>query len=91
MVTAAPALVLLVPLTWGMQALARLGGFGDNALLQLAPFHTLFNAGGVALFWRWRTARCGSSGCARALSAMRRLNRPMPPPRSPSNCATWAT
>lgn len=49
--TALLALLLLVPLTWMMKALAGLAGFGDNALLQLALFHTLFNAGGVILFW----------------------------------------
>lgn len=49
--TALLALLLLTPLTWTMKTLAGLGGFDDNALLQLALFHTLFNAGGVALFW----------------------------------------
>ncbi|HRF84304.1 MAG: Na/Pi cotransporter family protein [Xanthomonadaceae bacterium] len=49
--TAVLALLLLTPLTWTMKTLAGWGGFGDNALLQLALFHTLFNAGGVALFW----------------------------------------
>ncbi len=53
-VTALLALLLLVPLTWTMRTLAGLAGFGDNALLQLALFHTLFNAGGVALFWPWQ-------------------------------------
>ena len=54
MVTALLALLLLVPLTWTMATLAGLAGFGDNALLQLALFHTLFNVGGVALFWPWQ-------------------------------------
>ena len=49
--TASLALLLLVPLTWTMEAISRLAGFGDNALLQLALFHTLFNLGGVLLFW----------------------------------------
>ncbi|WP_372017102.1 Na/Pi symporter [Pseudoxanthomonas sp. 10H] len=49
--TALVALVLLVPLTWLMKTLAGLAGFGDNALLQLALFHTMFNGGGVLLFW----------------------------------------
>lgn len=53
-VTALAALFLLVPLTWLMKTLAGLAGFGDNALLQLALFHTLFNAGGVLLFWPWQ-------------------------------------
>src|SRR5690606_36524696 len=54
MVTAAVTLLLLVPLTWLVKALAAAGGFGGNPLLQLALFHTLFNAGGVALFWPWQ-------------------------------------
>ncbi len=53
-VTALLAFALLAPLTWLVAALAGLAGFGDNPLLQLALFHTLFNAGGVALFWPWQ-------------------------------------
>lgn len=53
-VTAVLAFALLAPLGWLVAALAGLLGFGDNALLQLALFHTLFNAGGVALFWPWQ-------------------------------------
>jgi len=49
--TATAALCLLLPLTWLVRLLAQTLGFADNALLQLALFHTLFNAGGVALFW----------------------------------------
>src|SRR5690606_28819220 len=52
-VTATAALVLLVPLTWLVRTVAGIAGFGGNPLLQLALFHTLFNAGGVALFWPW--------------------------------------
>lgn len=52
--TAAVALLLLVPLTWLVRMAAGAAGFGDNPLLQLALFHTLFNAGGVALFWPWQ-------------------------------------
>ncbi len=48
------ALVLLVPLTWMVRAMAGVLGFGDNNLLQLALFHTLFNATGVVLFWPWQ-------------------------------------
>lgn len=48
------ALVLLVPLTWMVGVLAQAAGFGANPLLQLALFHTLFNATGVALFWPWQ-------------------------------------
>ena len=53
-VTAVLAFVLLLPLTWLVVGTAGVLGFGDNALLQLALFHTLFNAGGVALFWPWQ-------------------------------------
>lgn len=53
-VTAILTLSLLPFLTWLVQALAQLLGFGDNALLRLALFHTLFNASGVALFWPWQ-------------------------------------
>ena len=49
--TALLALLLLAPLTWTTKTLTGLAGAGDNTLLQLALFHTLFNAGGVALFW----------------------------------------
>ena len=52
--TAAVALLLLVPLTWLVRMAAGAAGFGDSPLLQLALFHTLFNAGGVALFWPWQ-------------------------------------
>lgn len=52
--TAVAALCLLVPLAWLVRTVAGLAGFGGNALLQLALFHTLFNAGGVALFWPWQ-------------------------------------
>ena len=53
-VTALAALLLLAPLTWLVETLAGFAGFGDNPMLQLALFHTLFNAGGVALFWPWQ-------------------------------------
>ncbi|MCR6686161.1 Na/Pi symporter [Pseudoxanthomonas sp.] len=53
-VTAVVALALLPALTWLTRTLAGLAGFGDNPLLQLALFHTLFNAGGVLLFWPWQ-------------------------------------
>lgn len=53
-VTAVLALALLAPLTWLVHALADAAGFGGNALLQLALFHTLFNACGVSLFWPWQ-------------------------------------
>ena len=52
--TASLALALLVPLTWMVVSVAGLAGFGGNTLLQLALFHTLFNATGVALFWPWQ-------------------------------------
>jgi phosphate:Na+ symporter len=52
--TGALALVLLVPLAALVQALTAPLGLGDNALIQLALFHSLFNAMGVALFWPWQ-------------------------------------
>ena len=53
-VTAGLALALLVPLTWLVVAASGLLGFGGNALLELALFHTLFNMIGVAAFWPWQ-------------------------------------
>ena len=48
------AVVALLALPW-LQAfvlwVTALAGMGGNALIQLALFHTLFNAIGVALFW----------------------------------------
>ncbi len=68
--TAALALALLLPLTWAVGALSGALGFGGNPLLQLALFHTLFNAGGVLLFWPWQ------ANLARALQRW----LPDPPP-----------
>ncbi|MCW5580949.1 MAG: Na/Pi cotransporter family protein, partial [Luteimonas sp.] len=48
-VTALAALLLLVPLTWTVKVLSGLAGFGGNALLQLALFHTLFNVASLLL------------------------------------------
>jgi len=53
--TAVLAWVLLVPLTWLVQWLATPLGLGDNQLIQLALFHSLFNSMGVLLFWPWQT------------------------------------
>ncbi|MGJ4728010.1 Na/Pi cotransporter family protein [Luteimonas sp. SDU101] len=53
--TAAVALALLPVLAWLVARIAGVAGFGANPLLQLALFHTLFNAMGVALFWPWQT------------------------------------
>ncbi|MCQ4247257.1 sodium:phosphate symporter [Stutzerimonas decontaminans] len=49
--TAALALVLLLPLTDLVRWLTEPLGLGANTLIQLALFHSLFNAMGVALFW----------------------------------------
>lgn len=46
--------ILLTPLTWLSQWLMALMGAGDNTLLQLALFQTLFNTLGVLLFWPWQ-------------------------------------
>ena len=48
------AFALLLPLTWLVQWLTAAVGLGDNSLIQLALFHTLFNAQGVLLFWPWQ-------------------------------------
>jgi phosphate:Na+ symporter len=52
--TAVAAFILLQPLGWLVLWASGLVGLGDNSLLQLALFHTLFNALGVALFWFWQ-------------------------------------
>ncbi|MCY1266185.1 Na/Pi-cotransporter II-related protein [compost metagenome] len=52
--TAVTAFVLLQPLTWLVQWLTGQVGLGDNGMIQLALFHTLFNAMGVLLFWPWQ-------------------------------------
>lgn len=52
--TALLASLLLVPMAWLVRAAFLPFGLQDNALVQLALFHTLFNALGVALFWPWQ-------------------------------------
>jgi phosphate:Na+ symporter len=52
--TGALALALLVPLAILVQWLTEPMGLGGNLLIQLALFHTLFNAMGVSLFWPWQ-------------------------------------
>lgn len=56
LVTAVVALLLLQPLTMLVQWLTTLLGLGDNALIALALFHSLFNAIGILLFWPWQAA-----------------------------------
>lgn len=53
-VTALVTLALLTPLAALVQWLATPLGLADNRLIQLALFHTLFNALGVLLFWPWQ-------------------------------------
>lgn len=53
------ALALLVPLAILVQWLTAPLGLGGNLLIQLALFHTLFNAMGVSLFWPWQGALAG--------------------------------
>lgn len=48
------ALLLLLPLAALVRGLTAPLGLGDNALIQLALFHSLFNAMGVLLFWPWQ-------------------------------------
>ncbi|MDM8349020.1 Na/Pi symporter [Pseudomonas sp. sp1636] len=50
------ALVLLVPLATLVRWLTAPMGLGGNLPIQLALFHTLFNAMGVSLFWPWQGA-----------------------------------
>ncbi|WP_425480545.1 Na/Pi cotransporter family protein [Stenotrophomonas pictorum] len=52
--TALVALLALPLLQSAVLWLTARAGMGDNALIQLALFHTLFNALGVALFWPWQ-------------------------------------
>lgn len=49
--TAVLAFALLAPLTWGVVQATAMVGQGDNKLIQLALFHTLFNLLGVLVFW----------------------------------------
>lgn len=46
--------LLLTPLMLLVHALMSQLGVGDNSLLQLAMFQTLFNIIGVLLFWPWQ-------------------------------------
>ena len=50
------SLTLFVPLTWLVLWGTGLLGLGNNSLIQLALFHTLFNVLGVLLFWPWQKA-----------------------------------
>jgi phosphate:Na+ symporter len=71
LLTALLAFVLLAPFTWLVLWLTGLVGLGDNSLIQLALFHSLFNAFGVLLFWPWQ----------RRLAAL--LQRWLPEPEEP--------
>lgn len=53
-ITAVLAIALLMPLAWLVQWMVTPLSLGDNRLIQLALFHTLFNAMGVLLFWPWQ-------------------------------------
>src|SRR5690554_520227 len=52
--TALVTFALLNPLTWLSHWVMGALGAGDNTLLQLALFQTLFNIIGVVLFWPWQ-------------------------------------
>jgi phosphate:Na+ symporter len=52
--TALAALFTLPLLQAAVLWLTARVGMGNNALIQLALFHTLFNALGVSLFWPWQ-------------------------------------
>lgn len=49
--TAVLAFLLLAPMTWLVLLLTGWMGMGENKLIQLAMFHTLFNVMGVLVFW----------------------------------------
>jgi len=49
--TAVVAFFLLSPMTWLVLQAAGGMGMGENKLIQLAMFHTLFNVMGVLVFW----------------------------------------
>ena len=51
-VTAIISLLLFLPLSALVLRTTAWVGLGDNGLIQLALFHTLFNVLGVAVFWR---------------------------------------
>lgn len=53
-VTGIITLLLLTPLAWLSHWLMSGLGAGNNTLLQLAMFQTLFNIIGVLLFWPWQ-------------------------------------
>lgn len=53
-ITALLAMCLLLPLNSLVLWASGLVGLGENSLIQLALFHTLFNGGGVLLFWPLR-------------------------------------
>lgn len=52
--TGALTFVLLPVLAWVIHEVALLVGLEDNALMQLALFHMLFNVLGVSVFWPWQ-------------------------------------
>lgn len=52
--TAVISFALLAPLSWLVVVATGWFGAGSNQLIQLALFHTLFNALGVLLFWPWQ-------------------------------------
>lgn len=54
--TALVALLTLPLLQAAVLVITAWMGLGNNALIQLALFHSLFNGLGVALFWPWQPA-----------------------------------
>lgn len=53
-ITGLTTFFLLTPLMWLVHWMMSGLGLGENSLLQLAMFQTLFNVIGVALFWPWQ-------------------------------------
>ena len=102
-VTTAVVALLALPLlqAWVLWATAQLG-MGSNALIQLALFHTTFNALGVALFWpaqgalahalqRWLPDRTAPDGLVTQLAAGQHLPANVHLPDSALHSADSAT
>lgn len=102
-VTTAVVALLALPLlqAWVLWATAQLG-MGSNGLIQLALFHTTFNALGVALFWpaqgalaralqRWLPDRTAPDGLVAQLAAGQHLPANVHLPDSALHSADSAT
>ena len=70
--TAVIAFFLLAPMTWLVLLSTGWVGMGENKLIQLALFHTLFNVMGVIVFWPFQQ------------QLARTLERWLPDPQEPA-------